>query len=239
MNFWAVAYTIWGSEMTVDFVARDPRSGFDKKLAAYALAGGALFGIPEAASAGVIVVVPQTPIAISVATGEGSAHLDLDLDGDLTTDFTIHAVSTPGEGNSNGYYNEIYATAAAGNALVVTGKKNYFARGYTTGTLPAPGASFNYGGTLLKAYDYGGPIFTSGDWMNSLRESRFLAVQFLHNGSLTGGWIEIATAIGSADAQINSWAYDDPAVAPEPSSMALFAAGAAGVAAFRRRKKVQ
>ncbi|MFN7919531.1 MAG: PEP-CTERM sorting domain-containing protein [Bryobacteraceae bacterium] len=238
MNFWANRLAPLGELQTMNFTAKDPRSGFEKKLAAYALAGGALLAMPNAASAAIITVTPGSPIAIGVATGEGSTQYDLDMDGDNTTDFTMRAGSTLGEGL--GYYNFVDVLAGAGNSMVMTGKKSYFARGYTTGTLPAQGAFFNSTGTLLSGYDGGNGITTSGDWPNSLRQSRFLAVQFLHNGNLTGGWIEIAVHLGSADAQINSWAYDDPnAATPEPSSMALFAAGAAGVAAFRRRKRAQ
>lgn len=87
-----------------------------------------------------------------------------------------------------------------------------------------------------------------GPW--NLNVNRFLGVQFQHNGSDHYAWIQLAfedraPTNGQADkVTIVDWAWENEAGtgieagnAPEPTPLALLAAGAVGIAGFRRKRK--
>jgi hypothetical protein len=120
--------------------------------------------------------------------------------------------------------------------------------------LSAFAASAFEGGAPKLASSCTGPgcIFGREGWTPSA--FGFAGFQFEANGHPDYGWIELKYTLGSnglADAvTVEAWAYDNTGASikagqivgsstPEPSTvaMAMLAAGAAGVAALRRRRK--
>src|SRR5215471_4551157 len=89
----------------------------------------------------------------------------------------------------------------------------------------------------------------TGQFLNS--STGFVGIKFLQGGNTHFGWIRLHSSIGPSNAvtlKAIDWAYNDVAgagiaagegIAPEPStiSMALLAAGSAGVLAWRKRRK--
>ncbi|MCU1235913.1 MAG: hypothetical protein JWP63_3880 [Candidatus Solibacter sp.] len=92
----------------------------------------------------------------------------------------------------------------------------------------------------------------TGQFLNSA--TGFAGIRFNQGGNPYYGWIRLHATIGPGNAVTTTaidWAYNDvtgqsikagegvPSAAPEPStiSMALLAAGSAGVLAWRKRRK--
>lgn len=219
--------------MPINFARRDPNPGFDKKLAVYALAGGAMLGLPDAALAGIIHDPPGS-VNIFVPNGGGKVTHDIDVDGDSIVDLVLIAKSTLGDSQGS-YYNSVTADAMNGG-IRVDAKSSYYARPYESQPTGALGLPLKYRADLITSYYNGSTLFgPDGLWPNDSTQFRFLGFTFLHNGVTTNGWVKVATELGSAGFSVDSFGFDSGAV-PEPASMALFAAGAAGIAAWRRRK---
>jgi hypothetical protein len=109
-----------------------------------------------------------------------------------------------------------------------------------------PGTSYSY----FNNYYPGGPIGAgakNGDWKPG--NEGFLGLTILLNTTTVYGWADVTlnnldgTTNGLPVYTLHGFAYDDtgaPIAAgaiPEPSSIALLAAGAAGVLALKRRRK--
>jgi hypothetical protein len=216
----------------------------EKKLAAYALAGGAALLSATPAQAALIVITPDTPIAISVATDEQPQQYLLDMDSDGVDDFGFFVLSLidpdpdyPGQFDSvlvSGLdYNYIAGTTDGCNCYPIATR-------FTT----IPGALASnptlYKAKLLSRYTYDGVPELYGNWENSLASRGLIGVNFLLGNSVpVQGFIDVSVEFGSASLTIHQWGWDTDAPVPEPSTMAMFALGAVGIAALRRRRNQQ
>ena len=140
-----------------------------------------------------------------------------------------------------------YVKVAGGNFL----ESNAFAfnvKRLASGATISTGQIFGNGHNLRRKNNYS---FT-GQFFNPA--TGFAGVKFLQGVDTHYGWIRLQVNIGPANAVTTTaidWAYNDvagqsitagegvPSAAPEPSttSMALLAAGSAGVLAWRKRRK--
>ena len=192
----------------------------DKKWVSYAMAGSAILGLPLLTQAQTITATPGTPASLNV-------HFD-----DLSvTDFTINAefesfnngpLSPTVFVNSGlpttsflGTGSPLYPIAFASVADVALGSL-----GPTTTN-----------GKLLKLNQ--SPIKT-GNWQNN--GDAWLGVVFDISGQQYLGWADIAVALNSDTASATLGATGFEVLAPEPSSIALLALGATGLAVLRKRR---
>lgn len=112
------------------------------------------------------------------------------------------------------------------------------------------GSSGNFGSNTLLQNAYPGGIFpagaNAGDWNPG--ERGFLGLKLIVGTDTFFGWADVTLnnldGSGSGAFTLHSYAYDNTpgtaitaGVIPEPSTIALLAAGAAGVMALKRRKK--
>ena len=85
-------------------------------------------------------------------------------------------------------------------------------------------------------------ISRAGDFNTSAE--RFLGVKFDLSGASFFGWVGLEVEQHRLTARVTAWAYEDTGAPirageiPEPSPLALLAMGAAGIAALRRRTRV-
>lgn len=132
-----------------------------------------------------------------------------------------------------------YTVGAPGSGLV-----GYTSGGYQYSSRLSNGASIGPASTFvgiggITTMSYGN---TYGQWTGNT--TGFLGVTFtLADSSVVFGWIEV-NVVNGGDARVTRWAWEDNGGAiaagavPEPSSLALsfLAAGAAGLAYWRKRK---
>lgn len=208
----------------------------ESKLAAYTLAGGAMIAGAPIAEATVITVTPGvTPGAPSVAptvyvaSGAGSDYygLDIDMDGMIDIGFIAESSFDGSEQRDIVRVNVGYARVAGTSGL-------YLATPFTTAEEALASSPTLAKSKLLARYTYdGGDPTYNGDWQNGGRA--FLGVVFgLDTATPKHGFVDVTVQLGSASFTINQWGYEEPV--PEPSSIALLAMGAAGVAALRKKQ---
>lgn len=205
-----------------------------KKSAACALAGTA-FGVPAAEAAPIYFDAPDTIYRADATTPE--VNVLFDIDGDSVDDYSLDLF---GGTDAYAYWNIL------GSNQVVTSGSDVDA--LTGGVVVGPGQNYGSGGKLAKAKASGS---TGGQWPSNLVDPRFVGLQFLIGGQTHYGWARVGVDVdgpaGVAQGVVYDWAYDDTpgaaittpgtASVPEPSSLALFALGAAGVAALKRRRR--
>ena len=214
----------------------------DSKLIRYALASGAVLGAPAAADASIIYTTSGS--FIEQTTG-GFTTLDVTLDGSLT-DFTLTA--------------QIGDGMLAGVSVSGPGTTSFVANGVgpqalTLGTLISAANATGPGGNLVRSVA-GAPFPVKvGNW--SADESpAYLGLAFDISGSTHYGWAQLSIDVDGggfgpppyAKVTVIDYAYEDQAgvginagqtaaAVPEPSTLALFAMGAAGVMALRRKRQ--
>jgi hypothetical protein len=204
---------------------------FDRKFVGYALAGSAVL-MPLASPA-----QTTTPQTIE-GTFENPASLAVSFDGSAT-DFTLHAVLTGGFFDELGpVYPEVYVTGPSTTSFIGSSANSYpVAFPSLASVTPGPTAT---SGKLLKKG--GGPDFGYyGNWPNGSPDA-WLGVIFDISGKPYLGWADITVAVavgeepgdGEAIATLDSTGYE--LLTPEPSSIALLALGAAGLALLRKRR---
>jgi hypothetical protein len=222
------------------FIAGNSR--FEKKLAAYTLAGAAVLVAPAVAKADIIVTnVNQTV--------NQTGTYNFNLSGVASDDITITAA--PGTIFPSDPANEISASTIASAAVLMDGPPSPFTNvaALAFGSLIDPTNLTDWGaGGKLAAFDLT-EMSTDGDWPAN-GGNDYLGFYFTGSGGLQAGWANIATTATSSGSSftILSYAYEtnaneaitagQTAETPEPSAMALIALGGAGLLALRRRRSV-
>lgn len=225
-------------------------SSLSLRLSRYAAFGGAALLAPAASQAGVVYsgTMNQT-------TTDSTPSVPIDLDGDGTVDFTLSAIA--------GTVPYVYADTVIGNTSgnYVVGSSNN-ATNLALGTIISAGSAFDTGSSDYLAKKASSATQFSGNTPGYVG-LEFTAPG--NPGATYYGWAEIqssaagspsptsasAVSIGpSATATLLGYAYDSSgnsiavgdttgalSAAPEPSSLALFALGAAGLALVKHRRQ--
>jgi hypothetical protein len=227
-------------------------SDFEKKLVRYALMGGAVLGASTASHAAII----TTPENQSIPDG---GYVNVSFDNSATIDFTIYASSGLTEFGGLPYAGVFVSgpstTQFAGSPAAAPFTYN---RAYPLSGMTVSSSFVASPAKLAKVTKTPTPegYYYSGYWDNNT--IAYLGVTFQRSGNTYDGWAEIsvdvtapaspptdfsaAIATGpTASAYLYAIAYNNvpvtPAGIPEPASLSLFALGAIGIAALKKRRK--
>jgi hypothetical protein len=245
--------------------SREGTQSLEARLAAYALAGGAILAAAEQSQADVIYSGPQ-----SILVGPNADfHLNVNNTGplaDQTTDFIFrHRVEPEDFAGFPATATDLTIHAPVPNQVAGRQELRFPKKGppffvFVFQALnagdPIPGAFDFEGGTQSMAYrldfgadfgDYGFDSFLAdGPFLGA--SNKFVGLQFEIPGSGTHyGWVRV-TVLDDLRLKIHDWAYestpDQSIVAgagipplPEPGSLAMLALGAAGALALLRHRK--
>jgi hypothetical protein len=186
----------------------------DGRLARYALAGAALLATSGTAKAG---IVYSGVVNLSVTPG---TPLNVNFDGG-SSEFSLNV--------STGATKEIWLQGAG-------------ATRFNLGPLSF-GAPITVANTTASGFQ---DLFKDGYGVQPWDATThgYIGVRFTTSAQQYLGWAELTLNQATPGAVLNSYAYNNTpntqiaaGEVPEPSSMALFAAGAAGLAILRRRRK--
>ncbi len=204
---------------------------FETRLMRYALAGSALLAAPAAHAS----IIYSGPLDTLVSAG---GSLPVSLDGG-PADFTISVTDT--DGDTITVTPDSTDGGGTSRTLLLLGPVAY---GTQLNSLNVKDDGTGNATKLL----YIKGANTSGPWLN-FSSPGYLGVGFKAGTQEYLGWAELQLEQATPSATLLGYAYNDVAgapintgdtgasAAPEPSSLSLFALGAAGVLALRRRRK--
>lgn len=212
------------------------KQSVDSKFARYALAGSALLGLPVAAQAAIV----YQPGPFHVDPG-GNFQVNLDPLIDSTMDLQIWATVPANQGSSQWIYvtSDVIFDPNGRYNTTFTNNLNPLSSGDPITLANTTGSP----GTLMKA-TFPGPTY-SFPWANVENgSSHYLGFKFIISGQPHLGWVELSMEKPDPSFTVLGYAWEtSPGVSiqagetPEPSSLLLFAAGAAGIAALRRKRR--
>jgi hypothetical protein len=219
----------------------------DKRLLAYAVTAGAgLLAAPQTADALIVYTNPDDQFIFNAGS------IDIDLNGDAITDFTLRINDLPPPGpEGTGVARELVITDT-GNAVVA----NSYAATLLASTNIPDGVNFQTLGTQRLAYtnyiSYSN-YTTRGPWIPTFQG--MLGLRFEIDSSTHFGWARLNVFGGEGDISValTDFAYEacagkgihagsttggaDCTPVPAPGSLGLLALGAAGLAAWRLRRR--
>jgi hypothetical protein len=214
------------------------RRNLEKRIAAYcvAAAGGAL-GLAATASAAVVYTDVNPDQVLTPGSGSGHVYT-IDIDGDSTPDIQIPLAAW---GTSKA---ELYGMNGARILATSVGNDDALALngGYSVGPLSsAASASWHSAPDLWSFSATSSVLF--GNWPG--QSHKYLGVRIpVGGGSYEYAWVKLSANAARDRITIEGYAYestpDEPIPAgpvPEPSGLALFGLGAAGIAIWRRRRR--
>jgi hypothetical protein len=206
-----------------------------RKIPKSAILAGAAIGLPLAANADVVF----TPLDVTVSSNSSTDATYQFQGPDAVDDFLFTA-------SFQNYADSVTPENSSGYVGTPTNDPTPLA----PGTLIGPSSTFQTGtGTLQYSYK-----FEKGPW-NADAGFQYLGVEFyigaVNPADLHYGWISLSACTPGYESpcsdpsviQINGFAYNTVAngaittPTPEPSLLPLLAMGAAGLAAFRARRK--
>lgn len=215
------------------------------KWALYTAAAGSALGAPAGVEAGVIYSDVQN---IAVTPGQGGAGFaksaDVDLNGDSVDDFRLMLKGNVAIGFATA---QLLTLTNPASAMVAPAGVLRLSASATV----SQNAGGAWGSGRLRRRLHTGGI--QGYWPGGYpaASSGFAGVAFQGTGGDTHyGWLRLAVRNDwrGAPNQLTlvDWAYESENLAPihvgsvpEPNSLALLAAGSAGVAAFRKRRQTK
>ena len=199
--------------MSFDFTKKSSIFGLSK----YGLAS-AMFIAAAPAQAGLIYSGPINTTVNSPGT------LLLDLDGDFTNEFQLTA--------------DVFTDPIPGAEVLIGTLGTNGVTGVTQGTVIDQNLTYDPSYSVVKS------VFIEGPQSASV----VAGLRFDIDGTTHYGWMRVSgyadSGGGISSAVLHDFAYEDdantavvaPSAVPEPSSLALFVLGAAGVAALKRRR---
>ena len=204
-------------------------SSSSRKRIAYSLAAGAAAGLATTANAEVVYSGSQD---IDIAQFSSQ---NINLDGDAYNDILLKNYVFFG-----GNYQGAYVNFAPGRLVGFYSGLSYASALEMGDLIDATTATGSFVGSM--AYGANNP---SAEF-NSV-EDAFIGLSFPINATNHYGWLRVSVDNSAGTFVVHDWAYNDtPGVGllagegmpvPEPGTLGLLAAGAAGVAALRRRNK--
>lgn len=233
-----------GGELEKQLLKQDSTSASTRRLRSlegrlltYAIAGGAALAASPAQAA--IIHYGGAPQSTNGGT------LDLDLNNDLVVDFTFNADSDNSAASADMNPTVSFPVGGVTNPL-------------TAGTMVDVNSSYGTSAyKIAKSLVDSNGVVTNNGGNYTIDTDQYMGLQFQIGGSTHYGWALInpvsssytdqGVGYGKVDIALKDFAYESTAdtgieagatsSVPEPSSLALFALGAAGIAALRRRRK--
>lgn len=244
-------------------LTKGPRRKRAATWTGFAAAAGASMSAAHVAEGAPAWVNPPD-FSLNIDTNTGTyAYRPFDLNGDGVDDFrlgldrflglTVTTTTTSsGSTSSTTYYaGDGIASVSGlvpGNSILANASNRV--RQLSSGATIGPGGNFQDPAVMLRVYTSSfSATRTRGTWAPSV--DGLAGVQFQIGGQTHYGWIRLHLGVGAEtglpnELTVRDWAYEsipDTAIAagaivPEPSTFGLgrLAAGAAGIAALRRRK---
>ena len=222
----------------------------ENKLARYSAVAGATLAACAASSDAAIVHVTGSPVSLSGPNSFASWNIDGAGAGEMEfrQSFSSSQTTSPIGSTCIGF-----STTSSGATTCTS-----YTPLYSTFTTTLLNALFASGSTaaIMNATSNNQTVGSSDSFLNFPTVTSFSAPQlpFVNGQQLIGfrfrdgitdlfGWADVT--VGPQSLTISEWAYDDTGASivkgaiPEPSSMALLAAGAAGFGLYRRRRETR
>lgn len=210
---------------------KEGKNKLEKKLLAYGVASGTAFAMATTASAAIIYT------EANLDASYGSENIDMDNFGN--DEFRI-AHTASGAGTNFNAFAGIYDLLAGASWINQSGPDGAARLSYGENiSYYAPGTDQWWGTDNNTLF-----IFSNGMGYGAFPGPGYIGVRFEIDISTHYGWIHIETDGAGDWLNISGWAYNDvdgasikagQQVIPIPSSLALLATGAAGLATLRRR----
>lgn len=229
----------------------------DRRLVAYAIASATVVGGGSLAQAGII---RSGELNISMPANAPLLNIDLDDDGApdavfLLTDSDnigsfVLAVRPHSTGSSNLAGIVVDGTVAVGKDAAAN-LSGGFAIGDSLSSFNWSAISTSTPMAKIQTWDTISGAALVGNFPGANEKYLGFRLHLSSNEDLVHGWFKVSTVgnlqdIGvSGDIVIHEWAFESTPGAPittgevpEPTSLAIFALGGAGIAAWKRRRKV-